>query len=589
MTDTTIIDAGSLNRLWSSLLIEELARHGVEYCCISPGSRSSPLTVAAARHRRVRTIVCHDERGAAFHALGYARAAGKPAVLLCTSGTAAANYYPALIEAALDHVPLLALSADRPPELQETGANQTIRQSHLFGSYCKWFFALPCPTPTIAPAMLLTTVNQAVYQALGYPAGPVHLNCAFREPLEPATQPVAPDYLDSLSRWLESNTPYTRYPPARPMPVSDDVERISQLIDAAPAGLAVVGRLSAAVERDAVERLLRRLQWPVHADVTSGLRLGAGPVTYYFDQLLLSAALRSRYRPTVLLHLGGQVVSKRLLEFIDDSPSLEHYIVVQPHPGRYDPTHRVSWHVEAAIEPFCEALSARLEPGGGQARELTALSAAVDAVTQAFIESEPSLNEIAVARTLSEHIPADHGLWLASSMPIRDMDMYASPAGPPVRVGANRGASGIEGGVAAAAGFAVGLNRPVTLLTGDLALLHDLNSLLLVTKIQQPLIIVVINNDGGGIFSFLPIAAYEDVFEPYFVAPHGLRFQAAAQLFGLDYAAPATLVEFIACYRAALAAGKSSLIEVITDRDENRRLHRTLQRAIVERIDRHWA
>ncbi len=583
--------AGGIPLLWSSLLVEELLRNAIDYFCISPGSRSTPLTVAVARHPQARSIVCHDERGAAFHALGYARATGKPAVLLCTSGTAAANYYPALIEAAMDHVPMLILSADRPPELQETGANQTIRQSHLFGSYPKWYFELPCPTQSIVAAVVLTAIDQAIYQSLSCPAGPVHLNCAFREPLEPVAPTVAPDYLNLLAGWLGGATPYTHYPLARPTPAPDAIDLIGRLVRDTKTGLAIVGRLTTAAERRAVERLLRRLQWPACADITSGLRLGDGPVAHYFDQLLLSTAFRTHCRPTVLLHIGRQTVSKRLLQFISRLPSLEHYLVIQDHPDRYDPLHRVTCHVETAIDLFCTALLERLESWTGteQTQQLAPLSATVGAVVRAFVQADRPLDEIAVAHVLSEHIPAEHGLWLASSMPIRDMDMYASPVGPPVRVGANRGASGIEGGIAAAAGFAVGLQRPVTLVSGDLSLLHDLNSLALLRKIQQPLIIVALNNDGGGIFSFLPIAAYDDVFEEFFAAPHGLRFQAAAGLFGLDYAAPATVAEFVASYRAAVAAGHSCLIEVSTERRENHRLHQALQRCIAERINSHWA
>ena len=583
------LDSSNINTLWSSLLIEELFRNDIDYCCISPGSRSAPLTVAAARQPRLQTILCLDERGAAFHALGYARASGKPAVLLCTSGTAAANYLPAVIEAAMDRLPLLLLSADRPPELQETGANQTIRQRQLFGSYTKWEFELPCPTETIAPQSVLTTLNQAIYQARNSPAGPVHLNCPFREPLAPVMTPVTASYCNSLESWLTGQAPFTVYEPRRSMPTLAAINDIANLLTHST-GLVVAGHLDTAEERTAVSQLLQRSQWPVFADITSGLRLGdhGALLLPYFDQLLLSRRFRAHYRPAVVLHIGGQVVSKRLPEFMQQLQPSPYYIAVKNHPFRYDPGHQVSQHLETDIAAFCQALLERLEPRppAADTPTLLTLSAAVGKIIDDFIEPEQVINEIAVARLVSAQLPAGHGLWLASSMPIRDMDMVGSVRESNVPIGANRGASGIEGSIAAASGFAVGLQAPVTLVVGDLALLHDLNSLALLKKIQQPVIVVLINNNGGGIFSFLPIADFADIFEDYFGTPHALGFQAAAQLFAIDYAAPKTNAELLEIYRAAVAAGRSKLIEVVTDRRQNYDLHQALQSRIVARIDR---
>ncbi len=581
------LDSSNINTLWSSLLIEELARNRIDYCCISPGSRSAPLTVAAARHPRMRTLLCLDERGAAFHALGYARAGGKPAVLLCTSGTAAANYLPAVIEAAMDRLPLLVLSADRPPESQETGANQTIRQRGLFGSYAKWEFELPCPAVNIAPPLVLTTLDQALYQARNSPCGPVHLNVPFREPLAPVLAPVAEDYCEPLGPWLKSQAPFTVYAPRRSLPTPEAITDIVQLLTHST-GLVVVGRLESALDRTAVIRLLQRLQWPVVADIASGLRLGApgAPLLPYFNQLLLSPRFRAHYRPAVVLHIGGQIVSKRLPEFIQQLQP-PHYIAIKDHPFRYDPGHQFSRHLEADIAAFCQAMLEQIEPRSPAAdtQTLLDLSTAVGEVIDHSNLLEQAISEIAVARLLSAQLPARHGMWLASSMPIRDMDMVGGLRESDIPIGANRGASGIEGSIAAAAGFAVGLQTPVTLIVGDLAFLHDLNSLALLKKIRQPLTVVLINNNGGGIFSFLPIAGFADVFEDYFGTPHALGFQAAAQLFGIDYAAPKTNGELLEVYRTAVAAGRSTLIEVVTDRRQNYDLHQALQSRIVARIE----
>lgn len=593
----------NLNALWGSLIIEELLRNGVDYFCISPGSRSAPLTVAVARHPRAKSLVCIDERGAAFHALGYARATGKPAALICTSGTAAANYYPAVIEAAADRVPMIILSADRPPELRQTGANQTILQPGLYGEYAKWRFDLPCPGEEVPAEMLLTTVDQLVYQSRRAPAGPVHLNCMFREPLAPTPVPFGKDYLQSLAAWQRRQTPYTEYAPARSEPPGEAVDRVAGELNATAKGLLVVGRLNLPEETRAAQRLGEKLAWPVFADVTSGLRMRAAGenIIHFFDQLLLSKRFAERSRPETVLHLGGQLVSKRWLEFTAKYRP-EHYILVQDHPARYDPTHSVTRRVESDIARFCERITGKIRPGGdprwreGMARD----SRQALEVLESFVPSGSAVSEISAAYHLSRHAPPGSALFLSSSMPVRDVDMYACPfyAGSredlPVAPGAaenflrtasNRGASGIDGGVASACGFAAGLGQPVTLLIGDLALLHDLNSLAQVASLAQPLMVAAINNGGGGIFSFLPVAEFDDVFEPYFATPHRFDFRRAAAMFGLAYCRPRSNAQLIAAYSAALENRQSTLIEIKTGRAENRALHRRLQGEIRSRLE----
>lgn len=582
-------DSSHINTAWSSLLIEELLRNGIDYFCISPGSRSTPLTVAAARHPRARTLICHDERGAAFHALGYARATANPAALICTSGTAAAHYFPALIEASMDHLPMMVLSADRPPELWETGANQAIRQHHLFGDYVKWFFELPCPDEKVPPQMLLTTVDQALYQARLVPAGPVHLNCPFREPLVPTEGSLRADYFNHLTEWCKGYKPYTCYEPFLKTSTPTAIGEIVELLQTTANGIVVIGRLSTDAQRQAVLQLLQSLQWPAFVDITSGLRLGDrhSSIIHYFDLLLLSRTFRNRYRPQLVLRIGGEPVSKRLLELIDALQTSDHHVVIKEHSFRQDPAHNVTYRLETDIGQACIALVHRMDrqSSGTWLQEMRLQAARVNEVIANLMALHQPLSEISVARLISENVPANHGLWLASSMPIRDMQMYASHAGQNVQVAANRGASGIDGAIASATGFAVGLGKPVTMLLGDLSCLHDMNSLMLVQKSPQPLVIVVINNNGGGIFSFLPIARFKDVFEGYFGTPHDLRFHPLAELFAMAYAAPKTNGEFIEAYRKAVHVTRSTLIEVSTDRHDNFRLHQMLQRQIVDRLE----
>ncbi|MGA1865063.1 MAG: 2-succinyl-5-enolpyruvyl-6-hydroxy-3-cyclohexene-1-carboxylic-acid synthase, partial [bacterium] len=269
-----ITNAENLNILWSSLIVEELVRNKVTCFCISPGSRSASLTVSAARNVKAKPTVFYDERGAAFYALGYAKATGNPAALICTSGTAVANYYPAIIEASMDRIPLIVLTADRPPELLETGANQAIRQPDIYGEYVRWQFNLPCPDDEIPPSMVLTTIDQLVYKARRSPAGPVHLNCMFREPLAPVSKKINPGYQKKILSWQGSDTPFTTLSKPALTPDKETINRMVEIISSARRGLLVAGRLNTKEEIEAVKRLSVRLKWPVYPDIASGLRIG---------------------------------------------------------------------------------------------------------------------------------------------------------------------------------------------------------------------------------------------------------------------------------------------------------------------------
>lgn len=574
------LHAENLNALWASLLVEELVRNGVTYFCISPGSRSTPLTVAAARNPKVEKLICTDERGAGFHALGYGRATGRPAAVIATSGTAVANYYPAVVEASMDGVPLLVLSADRPPELRETGANQTIRQPGMFANYLRWQFDFPTPDEKIPPQMVLTTVDQAVYRMLHSPVGPVHLNFMFREPLAPSPESIGEKYLGGLKTWRENAIPYTKYSLPRSMPDIESLEETIATVKNSKRGLLVVGRLHCLREQYAISRLAQKLNWPVFADIASGLRLGNANIIASFDQLLLSDKFKAAFKPDTILHIGGRMTSKRFLQFAEANAGIK-YIHIADHPFRHDPAHLVDLRIEADIPAFCDSISEHIpnqdKPKNYSPAEQKSLL--VENIVAAFLNKNKSISEPAVARIISQNIPHDHALFLGNSMPIRDMDMYADPGGSRVPVGTNRGASGIDGLVASAAGFAVGLERPTTLLIGDLAFLHDLNSLALLQKNSQPLVIVLINNRGGGIFSFLPIAEFKDVFD-YFETPHDLNFKNAADLFKIPCFAPENTDDFTHVYRQAVENERTTLIEVRTHKDENIDFHKRLQRQI---------
>lgn len=570
------------NRLWADLLVEELVRCGVGLFCLAPGSRSTPLVQAVAANPEARHLMHFDERGTAFAALGYARATGRPAAWVTTSGTAVANGLPAVVEASVDGVPLVLLTADRPPELRDTGANQTIPQPSVFGEYVRWRFDLPAPTAEIDPAFVLTTADQSVHRALGRPRGPVHLNCMFREPLDAD----APDD-DGLARWRASGEPYTRYVAPESVDraaVADLTERLRGI----ERGLVVAGRLATRAEGEAAARLAGALGWPLLPDVGSQVRFEDSAVACpFYDQALGSDAFREPFAPEAVIHLGGRVTSKRLGRLLADARP-DPLVVVRDDPFRFDPDHVVTDRVVADVEAFCGALAEevrrRAESPTPWLKAWRAASVAVSDTLDAHLSESGVITEPAVARLAARHAGA--GLVLAASMPVRDADAFAALGGTATLVASNRGASGIDGTVATAAGFARGLDAPATLLLGDLALLHDLNSLaMLRDPAQPPVTVVAVNNDGGGIFHFLPIAERADVFEPYFGTPHGLGFEHAARMFGLAYHRPETLAGLDAALGEARSSGRSALVEVRTERVANRALHADLLARCAAAVD----
>jgi 2-succinyl-5-enolpyruvyl-6-hydroxy-3-cyclohexene-1-carboxylate synthase len=573
------------NLLWATLIVEELVRSGVSFFCVAPGSRSTPLVAALAANEGADSLVHFDERGTAFAAVGHARATGLPAAWITTSGTAVANGLPAVVEAATDGVPVILLTADRPPELRQTGANQTIDQPDIFGDYVRWRFDLPAPDESLDPAMVLTTVDQAVYRARRSPSGPVHLNLMFREPFLPDPD-EGPGELPAPAYWRRSGEPYTRYAATKAAVDPDEVERLWEKLQLVERGLVVAGRLPSRKQGEAALRLADALGWPLLPDLGSQIRLGAASknLVPLYDALLASERFKGEHAPEAVLHVGGRAVSKRLERFLAASRP-DPYVVVRENPFRLDPGHRVTQSVEADILAFCAALTVAAErrppadatPWTAAWRE--ASEQADRHLDRSFGEAR-ALNEPLVARLVSRHVPEGHTLCVASSMPVRDLDTFAATDGAPVPVAANRGASGIDGTVATAAGFAHGSGRPLTLLIGDLALLHDLNSLAMLRDL--PVVVVVLNNDGGAIFSFLPVARYKAFFEPYFGTPQGLSFEHASAMFGLSYEHPGTVTDFVEAYRAAHDRNGPTLIEVKTDREENAELHRRLLAEISE-------
>ncbi len=538
-----------LNRLWAALAIDTCVSRGVAAFFLAPGSRCTPLTLAAAEHPQVHCIQHFDERGLAYACLGYARATGKPGVFVCTSGTAVANAYPAVIEASIDQVPMLLLTADRPPELRDTGANQTIDQCRIFGSYTRWFCDMPCPTRSIDSRVVRSQLVHAIEMS---EAGPVHVNFMFREPLFESGGPVDLSHCPALPKTAQAASHWNV---------------------TAPGGdtLVVLGS-SRREHSQAAAQMARRLGCPLLADVTSGVRRLA------YDHVL--GRPDSVPPPRTVIHVGGRVTSKRLWAYLDTNPP-DNYVHVNPSQQRIDPTHRKTDRIVGPLDAVCESMQLARPSSPEFLSAWEVVSDRCQSIFRELLDHLPQITEPGIARAVARLMPDGHGLFLGNSLPIRHMDMFGFwPDDRGIEVGANRGASGIDGLIASASGFSQGLGRPTTLVVGDLATLHDLNSLALLRNVSQPLVAIVLNNDGGGIFHLLPIAKQTPHFERYFATPHGLEFEKAAEMFGLTYTRPENMQEFDQAYLAALSRPAATVIEVRTDRRQNSELLTQIRSAL---------
>jgi 2-succinyl-5-enolpyruvyl-6-hydroxy-3-cyclohexene-1-carboxylate synthase len=573
----------NINHIWTALMMEELHRCGVKTVCISPGSRSTPLTWAAAEHPNLDTVVHFDERGLAFHALGIAKASGHPVAIVCTSGSAVANLFPAIVEASMSHVPLLVLTADRPFELVDCGANQTIKQPDIFGDYTRWNSNLPCPTTEISPQTILTTIDHAVSKAQGNTPGPVHLNCPFREPLAPdADGTDGVSYLQPIERWRENETPWTQYSQGTN---SDfvDLGECAGYIENTTFGVLVVGQLRSMIDLEMVRELSDALGWPVIADITSGARLGqyVPHVISYADLMLQGTSKDLFTHLETVIHVGGALVSKRIQALFESHPP-DHYIRIALSSERLDPAHLMTHRIEYHSNVFHTIAKLNTTKIDTDWREkLVTRSQQFDSFFKLKLSDGP-FSEPGVIRAVTAHPNSLGGLFLGNSMPIRDADMFGAPTGNAIWVYANRGASGIDGNIATVAGIA-NTTQGATAILGDLAALHDLNSLPLLR--ENKVILIIINNGGGGIFSFLPVAEHGQLVKEFFNTPHEFTFESSAAMFDIAYAQPTALTEFRNVYMSALGSDSSTIIEIITDKEENVEFHRVMENDLNEFLE----
>jgi 2-succinyl-5-enolpyruvyl-6-hydroxy-3-cyclohexene-1-carboxylate synthase len=581
--------SGEHHRILLGAFVDELARCGLRAACTSPGSRCAPLVLALAGEERVRCFSHVDERCAGFFALGLAKASRLPVALTCTSGTAVAELLPAVVEAREARVPLIVLSADRPPELRELGAGQTIDQLGVFGGFAKWFFEVGTHEPSAERVRWLRTLAcRAYWTALDGRPGVVHLNFALREPLvseQPPGPPAGGGRPDG--RPLVSRLPGLCLR-------GEDVDSLARALHGRRRGVVVAGRH----ERDtplgeAAASFCSAAGWPLLADPLSGARRGAAAIAHY-DLLLREPALAERLRPDIVLRVGEQPVSKPLRGWLAAMPEVPQALL-DAEGVWLDPDAALCRIF--ALEPAA-ALAALAAPAAdpdwlGEWR--SADERAGEAILGALAHER--LSEPAVARELGVLLPERATLFVASSMPVRDVESFWPVRPDPPRVLCNRGANGIDGTVSSAFGATAASDGPAVLLIGDVALAHDIGGLLAATRLGLRLTIVLVNNEGGGIFDFLPIARAPaaraqspgapgpgedrpDLYTDHIATPTGLDFATAAALYGLEHEPVADVAGLRAALERALACPRSTLIEVKSERERNVALHRRVWSAV---------
>jgi 2-succinyl-5-enolpyruvyl-6-hydroxy-3-cyclohexene-1-carboxylate synthase len=581
------MDPTNANTALASAFAEELARCGVRQAVLSPGSRSTPLALALWRQEEIETTVIVDERSAAFFALGAAQASGAPVAILCTSGTAAANFHPAICEADNSAVPLLVLTADRPPELRGIGAGQAIDQLKLYGSSVRWF----CEVGTHAAdddglLHYRSTACRAVAAARGESRpGPVHLNFPFREPLAPLPEDSAVTATDPLALTGRDSRPLTAVTPIDMEPSQFLLDEVAGHIAEADIGVIIAGRQLDLELREPLTHLARVAGFPILAEPTSQVRCGPHDRSYVvssYDLLLRDERFRETASPDLVLRFGEMPTSKPLRSWLAESKGDQ--IVVDPLGGWNEPTRRAAALLRADPTELAAGWAARL----GEERPPPAMWLRAELAARAAVEAELSSTAELTEPGLQLALGAAHGdgelIYTASSMPIRDQEAFLPPSEADATFLCNRGANGIDGLISSGIGAAHATGKPTTIVTGDLGLLHDIGGLAALREVSAPVRVVVIDNDGGGIFHFLPQQEVLDSeeFEALLGTPRGVDVAKAAALFDL----PHRRLDSLDNLPDALAVG-TGLIEIKVDRQANTDLHRRLADRVGAAIAHH--
>lgn len=558
-------------------MASSIVQNGIEDVVISPGSRSTPIAYAFASTKQLNVYRQVDERSAAFFALGIAKAKGKPVVLLCTSGTAAANYYPAIVEAKYARVPLIVITADRPHELREVGAPQAINQIRLYGEQVKWSAEFPIPDDAKQTLPYLERhMTRGVNIATTAPFGPVHFNVPIREPL-----------LIDFKEELVTST-FTKSFVGQVVPSQDAIDSLLEVIQQTTRGIIVVGELALGTDLQHVWSFIRKVKWPVLVESLSNLRTNIPEdcVQYIistYDALLKNSNFKKKVEADTVIRFGAQPVSKFLTIFLTETTP-KHYIVIDEDPMYRDSTAVSTHFIHATIGQWLDQLEIDTQLDELYVEEWQNNEHIAVQNIEQYVKNES--DEGAVVRKLLEQLPDGSDLFVSSSMPIRDIDTFLTPTSKDIQIIANRGANGIDGVMSTALGFSQGrVNREMFLLIGDLAFLHDVNALIATRYQSCQITIVVLNNDGGGIFSYLSQSTVKEYYEDLFGTPTALQFQEVAQMYDMEYIRVENFQQLNKMFDTP-STNPLRLVEVMTDRAENVNAHRRLWETIHSEMDK---
>ncbi len=572
-------------------LLDELVRCGMQHACTSPGSRNTPIVLSIARDERLQAWSHIDERASGFFALGVAKASGRPVAVTCTSGTAAANLMPAVVEARYAAVPLIILTADRPPELRDVGAGQTIDQLKLYGDNVKWFCELGVPEASEERLRWVRSLAcRAHWTALGDRPGPVHINIPLREPLV-LREPLGVDELRAGGR--AGGRPWVIRSHAGRL-ATDLPEVVGEPELAGKRAVIIAGELGGArSEADwraqglRLAALAARAGVPLLADPLSGARSGSAAIAHY-DLILREPGTAAALTPEVIWRIGELPTSKPLRNWVAAADTAQH-ILLAPDERWSDPAARVSERIIGATNQLLDMLeniyanSTSFNDSGWLKQWTTADSAVAHAIAAPLRDA--GLSEPAAVTALAQLLPPDVTLVVGASMPIRDVEEFFPALNQPLRVLANRGANGIDGTVSTALGVAA-TGAEVVLLLGDVTLAHDMSGLLAASRLGLKITIVLLNNSGGGIFDFLPVSSEGEAFAHHIATPTGLDFSTAAQLYGVKHSRVRSGDEFTQALLDSVHGTTSTILEIRTNRAANRQLHADVQTAALLSLPR---
>lgn len=540
-------------------LISELVNCGIDYFCIAPGSRSTSLSYTIAKKKSATSFVFFDERSLCFHALGYAKAKKKPAVIVVTSGSSLANLYPAIVEAYQDHIPLIILSADRPYTLRDCGANQVMDQVNFFSSHVHFEADLPLMHKQ-NENNLKSTVSYAISKSS---LGPVHLNCQFSEPFIDKDLKVGEDLLKGPHHKFHSSS--LSLPQAPNIKVSEN-------------GLIILGKDVQEKDHPDLFNLAKKLNYPIFSDILSNARfLDHKHNIEFYDLLIKNKAIKSF---DTVIHFEGSYLSKTLLNFLEENPPKQ-YIKINSHGERQDPNHMPSENYILDAAGFCQKVEIDfIDENGSQLNDLSTQSKQTKSIIEKTFSISGDLSEPYILNSLLKNASDNENFYIASSQPIRNAFFYGT-TNKKINIFCNRALSGIDGNLATAFGISQALNQPLTVVIGDLAFMYDLNSLFQIKNLKNPIKIIVINNSGGGIFTQLPIYQEKDIFKSHFQYEHSHNFENMAKMCNIHYQKLESKDDFD---KINFSNSFSQIIEITTNNEINLMAAKEIQSQITNAL-----